>query len=59
MPLSGCEAQYKTSMADFFDLFKMIPDIDAALAASVFHFGEIEIKELKRQLNAEGITMRI
>ncbi|MBR1800490.1 MAG: imidazole glycerol phosphate synthase subunit HisF [Bacteroidaceae bacterium] len=32
---------------------------DAALAASVFHFGEIKIPELKKYLQAEGITVRI
>ncbi len=31
---------------------------DAALAASVFHFGEIGIPELKEYLRAEGITVR-
>ena len=47
------------SMADFVDLFKKIPDIDAGLAASVFHFGEIEINDLKRELLKNGITVRI
>ena len=32
---------------------------DAALAASVFHFGEIPIPELKAYLKAEGINVRI
>src|SRR5574344_1684969 len=32
---------------------------DAALAASVFHFGEIQIPELKRYLKSEGINVRI
>lgn len=32
---------------------------DAALAASVFHFGEIEIAELKRYLHDEGINVRL
>jgi len=32
---------------------------DAALAASVFHFGEIKVSELKSYLCAQGITMRI
>jgi cyclase len=31
---------------------------DAALAASVFHFGEIDIKELKQYLKGEGIVVR-
>ncbi len=43
----------------FIDLFKRIPDIDAALAASVFHFGEIEIKELKALLREAGIAVRL
>ena len=44
---------------DFIDLFKQIPDIDAGLAASVFHFGEIAIPDLKRTLASEGINMRL
>lgn len=44
---------------DFIKLFKEIPDIDAGLAASVFHFKEIEIKDLKQKLNESGITVRI
>ena len=44
---------------DFVQLFKEIPDIDAGLAASVFHFKEIEIKDLKQKLNENGITVRI
>ena len=36
---------------DFIELFKKIPKIDAALAASVFHFGEINIKDLKEALS--------
>jgi cyclase len=44
---------------DFVTLFKEIPDIDAGLAASVFHFKEIEIKDLKQKLNESGITVRI
>ena len=44
---------------DFIDLFKSIPDIDAGLAASVFHFGEILIPDLKKILANEGITVRV
>lgn len=44
---------------DFTKLFKAIPDIDAALAASVFHFGEIKIPDLKKKLSGEGIIMRM
>jgi cyclase len=32
---------------------------DAALAASVFHFGEIPVPELKQYLHAEGINVRL
>ena len=44
---------------DFIKLFKEIPDIDAGLAASVFHFGEIKIPDLKRELSENGISVRI
>jgi cyclase len=44
---------------DFIDLFKKVPDIDAGLAASVFHFGEIAIPDLKRTLSNENINMRL
>ena len=47
------------TMDHFVDLFREIPDIDAALAASVFHFGEIEIKDLKEKLRQNGITVRL
>ena len=43
----------------FTDLFKEIPDIDAALAASVFHFGEIEIPNLKEILKSNDIIVRL
>ncbi len=43
----------------FIDLFKQVPDIDAGLAASVFHFGEIKINDLKRELKDNGINVRI
>ena len=46
------------SMADFKDAFT-IGKADAALAASVFHFGQIAIPELKRYLADEGIKVRI
>ena len=47
------------SVQDFIDLFKEIPDIDAGLAASVFHFGEIAIKDLKKKLADEKIPVRV
>lgn len=46
------------SVDHFIDLFKKIPDIDAGLAASVFHFGEIKIKDLKGLLDKNGINVR-
>ena len=47
------------SIAHFTELFKAIPEIDAGLAASIFHFGEVAISELKRTLAKEGIRVRI
>ena len=47
------------SMQHFVDLFKAIPTIDAGLAASVFHFGEIAISDLKKELKANDITVRL
>lgn len=43
----------------FVELFKEIPDIDAGLAASIFHFGEVKIADLKQELKNEGITVRL
>ncbi len=45
-------------MEDFARLFEEIPDIDAGLAASVFHYGEIAIKDLKNLLAERGIPVR-
>lgn len=42
----------------FIDTFKT-GKADAALAASVFHFGEINIPDLKKQLNKQQIAVRI
>ena len=47
------------SSKDFVTLFNEIPDIDAGLAASIFHFGEVRIADLKNELRAAGITVRI
>lgn len=44
---------------DFTNLFKAIPKVDAGLAASIFHFGEVDIKNLKETLRNEGINVRI
>lgn len=44
---------------DFTKLFKTLPKVDAGLAASIFHFGEVSIKELKKELKKENIPVRI
>ena len=44
---------------DFIDLFEAIPDIDAGLAASIFHFGEVQIEDLKKAMAKAGIPARI
>ena len=43
---------------DFVTLFKAIPKVDAGLAASIFHFGEVSIASLKALLADSGITVR-
>ena len=47
------------SVKDFQVLFDRIPNISAGLAASIFHFGEVEISELKSQLQRAGVSVRI
>jgi len=47
------------SVRHFVDLFHAIPDIDAGLAASVFHFGEIRIPDLKKELRQNNIIVRL
>ena len=44
---------------DFTTLFKSVPGVDAGLAASIFHFGEVEIPKLKEKLKNDGINVRI
>ncbi|MBE6653879.1 MAG: imidazole glycerol phosphate synthase subunit HisF [Ruminococcaceae bacterium] len=44
---------------DFIDLFRKVPDISAGLAASIFHFGEVEIADLKKTLAGAGINVRV
>jgi len=45
------------SIEDFITLFKEIPEIDAGLAASVFHFGEVKIPELKQALRENVFSL--
>ena len=44
---------------DFVTLFKALPKVDAGLAASIFHFGEVSIEELKQVLLQNGIPARV
>ena len=46
------------SIADFVKLFQTLPRVDAGLAASIFHFGEVRIAELKAELKRNGIPVR-
>ncbi len=46
------------SEEDFVTLFKEIPDMDAGLAASIFHFGTVKISDLKKTLKQNDITVR-
>ena len=43
---------------DFITLFETLPRVDAGLAASIFHFGEVAIPELKKALRRRGIPVR-
>ena len=45
--------------ADFVTLFERVPRVSAGLAASIFHFGEVAIPDLKRELAANGINVRL
>ncbi len=44
---------------DFITLFKTLPKVDAGLAASIFHFGEVEIETLKEAMADAGIPARL
>ena len=43
----------------FIDLFFALPNVDAGLAASIFHFGQVRIDELKKELRKNNIPVRI
>lgn len=47
------------NVEDFITLFTSLPKVDAGLAASIFHFGEVKIDELKKRMRAAGINARI
>ena len=44
---------------DFITLFKTLPGVDAGLAASIFHFGEVKIRELKEEMAKNNIPTRL
>ena len=46
------------SIADFVALFQTLPKVDAGLAASIFHFGEVRIDNLKEELSRHKIPVR-
>ncbi len=43
---------------DFLTLFRCLPEVDAGLAASIFHFGEVRIADLKAAMAEAGIPAR-
>lgn len=47
------------SIDDFVTLFETLPTVDAGLAASIFHFGEVQISDLKKTLRDHGVLVRI
>ncbi len=44
---------------DFLTLFQTLPKVDAGLAASIFHFGEVKIRDLKTAMAQNGIPTRL
>ena len=46
-------------IGDFITLFQSVPKVDAGLAASIFHFGEVRIEDLKKEMKRNNITTRI
>ena len=47
------------SIEHFITLFNTLPRVDAGLAASIFHFGEVSIKDLKEKMTQAGIPARL
>lgn len=44
---------------DFITLFNRLPKVDAGLAASIFHFGQVKISDLKQKMADNGISARL
>ncbi|MGM9591049.1 MAG: imidazole glycerol phosphate synthase subunit HisF [Faecousia sp.] len=47
------------NIQDFVTLFRTLPKVDAGLAASIFHFGEVKIADLKAEMARNGIPARL
>ena len=47
------------NIEDFITLFTTLPKVDAGLAASIFHFGEVKIDDLKKRMFSAGINVRL
>ncbi len=47
------------NIGHFIDLFNALDKVDAGLAASIFHFGEVDIKDLKKEMKKAGIPARL
>lgn len=47
------------AVSHFIELFQKIPEIDAGLAASIFHFGEVKIMDVKQELKKNKINVRL
>lgn len=47
------------SAEDFVTLFDEVEGVDAGLAASIFHYGEVDIRSLKRRLAEAGVPVRL
>lgn len=47
------------SIDDFIQLFKTLPKVDAGLAASIFHYGDVKISDLKAEMKKQGILTRL
>ena len=45
-------------LEDFYNVFTQA-GADAALAASLFHYGKFSVKEVKEYLNKKGISVRL
>ena len=56
--ICGCHFCGKPRQKDFVTLFETLPRVDAGLAASIFHFGEVAIPDLKAELKKHNIPVR-